>query len=137
LAGGTVAANGENGFLAAGFHPPVIHAFSIRTRLGTRLRVCGEQLLDCWARLKASCQRPGRVYGTQAEMYASATAPPRDQQAPGDGGQGSSSGAGGGAISSSSSDSPPYMPAESPRSSYRHHHQPTPPSRRDCRDLAV
>jgi hypothetical protein len=131
------ATNGENGFLAAGFHPPppVVHAFSIRTRLSTRLRVCGEQLADCWARLLA--RRPRRVYGTQAEMYASATAPPRDhQEAVGGGPVAAAGSVGGGGGSNCSSDSPPYLPVEE-GPSYRHHRQPTPPSRQHFRDLAV
>jgi len=129
------ATNGENGFLSAGFPPhPVIHAFSIRTRLGTRLRVCGEQLADCWARLTG--RQPRRVYGTQAEMYASATAPLRDHQAESEGAM--SGGPAAGDVSNSSSDSPPYMPAEEGTgSSYRHHRQPAPPSSRGFRDLAV
>ena len=141
--------NGENGFLAAGFPPPVIHAFSIRTRLGTRLRVCRERFVDCFARrrgLLAAERRSLRVYGTQAEMYASATAPSRERE---DAAAASSGDGGGGGVvvSSSSSDSPPYMPvAQSPQQQQRpivFHHQPqqhreTPTqARHNYRDLAV
>jgi hypothetical protein len=139
--------NGENGFLAAGFPPPVVHAFSIRTRLGTRLRVYREQLTDCWTRRRPLlAERPLRVYGTQAEAYASATAPPRDP--PPQEEEEAAAAAGGGVMSSSSSDSPPYLPSTAAPSQQhssavcqpqqqQQHRRGSSLRRRDYRDLAV
>jgi hypothetical protein len=145
---GAVVVNGENGFLTAGFPPPVVHAFSIRTRLGTRLRVYREQLTDCWTRRRPLlAERPLRVYGTQAEAYASATAPSREPPPLQEEEEAAAAVGGGGLMSSSSSDSPPYLPSASATPSQQHAavvYQPqqhrrgsSEPRRRDYRDLAV